>query len=245
MQPHKMYHELAHIWTLISAPEDYAAEAAYWRDALRDKLGPGRHHILELGVGGGNNLSHLTGEFDATAVDISKEMLANSVSLNPGVEHRVGDMRSVRLGRIFDAVIIHDAISYMLTEDDLRDTFATATAHLGPGGVFVTAPDWYLETFPATASASSRVKRRNDEELCFVEFLHDPDPSDTTVESVFLYMFKEAGDVRVEEDRHTTGLFPLRTWLSLIVEAGFSVEKRPYPVHEDGHEAYLLIGVAL
>ncbi len=244
MQHNRMYYELAHLWTLISAPEEYAAEAAYWRDALRDKLGPGRHHILELGVGGGNNLSHLTGEFDATAIDISKEMLSNSVSLNPGVEHQVGDMRSVRLGRTFDAVIIHDAISYMLTEHDLSQTFATARAHLGEGGVFITAPDWYLETFPATTSVSSTIKRRNGAELCFVELLHDPDPSDMTVESVFLYMFKEAGDVRVEEDRHTTGLFPLRTWLSLIAEASFSVEQRPYPVHEDGHEAYLLVGVA-
>ena len=245
MQRHRMYHELAHLWTLISAPEEYAAEAAYWRDALRDKLGPGRHHILELGVGGGNNLSHLTGEFDATAVDISEEMLANSMTLNPSVEHQVGDMRSVRLGRTFDAVIVHDAISYMLTEDELRAAFTTAREHLSPGGVFIAAPDWYVETFPATDSVSSKIKRRNGEELCFVEFLHDPNPSDTTVESVFLYMFKEADDVRVEEDRHTTGLFPLRTWLSLIAEAGFCVEKWPYPVHEDGHEAHLLIGVAL
>ncbi len=239
----RMYHELAHLWTLISAPEDYAAEAEHWRAALRDKLGPGRHHVLELGVGGGNNLSHLTGDFDATAVDISESMLANSIRLNPGVDHHVGDMRTVRLGRTFDAVLIHDAISYMLSEDDLRDTFATARAHLGPAGVFVTAPDWYRETFPAAPSVSSEIHRRGDEEMCFVEFLHDPDPADTTVESIFLLMFKEGEEVRVEEDRHTTGLFPVDTWLSLITEAGFAVEKRPYPVHADGHEAYLLVAV--
>ena len=29
-------------------------------------------------------------------------------------------MRSVRLGRTFDAVFVHDAIAYMTTEDDLR-----------------------------------------------------------------------------------------------------------------------------
>ena len=201
------------------------------------------HHVLELGVGGGNNLSHLTGEFDATAVDLSESMLANSIRLNRSVDHHVGDMRTVRLGRTFDAVLIHDAISYMLTEDDLRGTFATDRAHLGPAGVFVTAPDWYRETFPEAPSVSSEIKRRNDEELCFVEYLHDPDPSDTTVESIFLLMFKEGEEVRVEEDRHTTGLFPVDTWLSLITEAGFAVERRPYPVHADGHEAYLLVAV--
>ena len=126
MKQNRMYDEFAHLWTLISAPEDYAEEARYWRDALREKLGPGRHEILELGVGGGNNLSHLTSGFQATAVDISEKMLANSTRLNPGVEHHVGDMRTVRLEREFKAVLIHDAISYLTTEDDLRKTFATA-----------------------------------------------------------------------------------------------------------------------
>ena len=72
MKLKRMYDELAHLWRLISPPEDYADEARYWRDALRAKLGSGRHEILELGVGGGNNLSHLTSEFQATAVDLSE-----------------------------------------------------------------------------------------------------------------------------------------------------------------------------
>lgn len=62
----RMYDEFAHLWSLISAPEDYANEAGYWRAILRAQLGPGRHEILELGVGGGNNLSHLTSGFKAT-----------------------------------------------------------------------------------------------------------------------------------------------------------------------------------
>ena len=111
-----MYGDLAELWPLISAPEDNAHEASYWRRALRSKLGPGRHSLLELGVGGGNNLSHLTDDFDATAVDLSPGMLVHSQRLNPSVEHHVGDMRTVRLGRKFDAVIAHGAIGYMLTE---------------------------------------------------------------------------------------------------------------------------------
>lgn len=71
----RMYGDLAYLWSLISPPEDYATEAQYWRDALRDKLGPGRHEIIELGVGGGHNLSHLTDDFQATAVDLSQQML--------------------------------------------------------------------------------------------------------------------------------------------------------------------------
>ena len=239
----RMYEEFAHLWPLISAPEGYAAEARYWRDALRDKLGSGRHHILELGVGGGNNLSHLTGDFDATAVDISQGMLENSIRLNPGVEHHVGDMRNVRLGRTFDAVIVHDAISYMLTEADLDATFATARAHLKPGGVFVTAPDWYRETFEGPAVLHG-THADDKTELTHVEYAYDPDPADTMVETVFFYLIRDQDGLRVEQDVHVTGLFPLATWLELMGEAGFDVERRPYPVHEDGREAWLLVGVA-
>jgi len=241
LKQNRMYDDLAYLWPLISAPEGYADEARYWREALRAKLGPGRHHILELGVGGGNNLSHLTGDFQATAVDISEKMLANSRKLNPTVEHLVGDMRTVRLGRTFKAVIIHDAISYMLTEADLRATFATAAAHLEPGGAFITAPDWYRETFhPPWVESTTRA---NDKmELTYFEYGYDPDPDDTTMETIFIYLIREKGELRIEEDRHITGLFPLQTWIDLMTEAGFEVEKWPYPVHDDPRQGHLLVG---
>ena len=237
-----MYDEFAHLWPLISPPEHYAVEARHWRAALEDKLGPARHEILELGVGGGHNLSHLTADFQATAVDISEKMLANSRRLNPGVEHHLGDMRSVRLGRVFDAVLIHDAIVYMLTEDDLRAAFATARAHLRPGGVFITAPDDFKETFPGTW-VSHNIERKGDLEFTFIEYNYDPDPGDNSIESIYFYIFNEGGKLRIEQDRHVAGLFSLDTWETLMTEAGFQVEKRPYPVHEDGREAYLLVGV--
>jgi len=228
----RMYGDLAYLWPLISPPEDYAEEAACWRDALRSKLGPGRHAILELGVGGGHNLLHLTGDFLATAVDLSEGMLAHSMKLNPGVEHHLGDMRSVRLGRKFKAVIIHDAIDYMLTEDDLRATFATAAAHLEPGGVFIASPDYFRESF-RDRHLDWYTNSDGEIELTLVEYNHDPDPQDTTVESIFLYLIREGGELRIETDRHITGLFPQQTWITLMERAGFKVEVYPCQ-HQDG-----------
>ena len=143
----RLYGDLAFLWPLMSPPDEYRDEARYWRRALRDRLGPGRLRILDLGAGGGHNLHHLAGEFDATAVDLSEEMLAHSRRLNPGVAHHAGDMRTVRLGETFDAVLVHDAIAYMTTEADLRAVFATARAHLRPDGLLIVAPDYYAETF--------------------------------------------------------------------------------------------------
>ena len=242
MKQSRMYDEFAHLWPLLSAPEDYADEARYWREALRENLGPGRHHVLELGVGGGNNLSHLTGEFDATAVDISQQMLANSRRLNPSVEHLLGDMRSVRLDRKFSGVLIHDAIAYMTTEADLRAVFLTAREHLNPGGVIVTAPDFYSETFRGPYVFHKTAKDK-EVELTYVEYAYDPDPSDTTIESIFVYFINEGGEFKVELDRHVTGLFPMDTWERLLREVGFNVSKKAYPVIEEPRSPFLWVGV--
>jgi ubiquinone/menaquinone biosynthesis C-methylase UbiE len=96
----RLYHELADWWHLLSAPEDYAEEAAYYTELLVDACRPRR--VLELGSGGGNNASHMKRRFELTLVDRSPEMLAQSRELNPECEHVQGDMRSVRLGREFD-----------------------------------------------------------------------------------------------------------------------------------------------
>ena len=93
--------------------------------------------VLELGSGGGNNAVHLKADLDLTLVDLNAEMVAVSQRLNPECVHAVGDMRTVRLGRTFDAVFVHDAIDYMLTEDDLRAAMVTAFEHCRPGGVVV------------------------------------------------------------------------------------------------------------
>src|SRR5205085_10089003 len=103
--------------------------------------------VLELGSGGGNTASHLKKHFSMTLVDRAPGMLAASKTLNPECEHIAGDMRTARLGRTFDAVFIHDAIMYMLTEADLRSALQTARVHCAPGGAALFVPDWMKETF--------------------------------------------------------------------------------------------------
>ena len=242
MEPPRMYTDFAKYWPLISDPADYGREAGYWRDALRDRLGPGRHEILELGVGGGNNMSHLTNDFQFTAADISPQMIEQARKLNPGVEFCIGDMRSLRLGRKFKAVIIHDAISYMLSEDDLRATFATAAAHLDEGGVFVTAPDWLRESFK-DPFVNYGTNTNGKTTFTNLDYTYDPDPSDTTIESLCWYLIREGSEMRVEQDRHVTGLFALETWIGLMKEGGFAVETIPYDVHNDPRQAYLIVGI--
>lgn len=242
MQQNRMYHDLAYLWPVVSPPEEYAVEAWHLREIIRTRLGPGRHALLELGVGGGHILSHLTRDFQATAVDLSESMLAISRQLNPSVPHHLGDMRSVRLEQTFDVVLIHDAINYMLTESDLQAAFETAKAHLRPGGVLVAAPDLLKETF-AGPSVQHWTQPRDDLEVTLIEYLDDPDPLDTTVESIFFYVIKEQGKLRVEQDRHISGLFPRTTWLRLMSDTGFLAEEAHYPSYEGGFGGNVVVGI--
>ena len=237
----RLYYDLAHLWPIFSPPEEYAHEAALWRQALREKLGHGQHSILDLGVGGGHLLSHLTSEFEATAVDISERMLANSISLNDNVEHILGDMRTIRLDKKFSAVLLHDSVSYLVSEDELKKTFETAAAHLETGGLLITVPDWFRETFGGTF-VEHRIIENEDGEFAFIEYVSDPDPSDSIVETIFFYILRNVDGIKVEEDRHITGIFSLETWERLMSESGFDVEVRPYPVYADDGEGYLLLG---
>ena len=84
--------------------------------------------------------------------DLSEDMLRVSRRINPGREHVQGDMRTLRLGRRFDAVLVHDAIDYMLTEDDLAAALGTVAAHLAPGGAAVLLPDATAESFAPGSS---------------------------------------------------------------------------------------------
>ena len=238
----RLYYDLAYLWPIISPPEEYGSEARVFAEIVHDELGPGRHRLLELGVGGGHNLFHLTARFECTAVDLSPDMLALSQGLNPGVEHHVGDMRSIRLDRVFDAVLVHDAASYLLTEQDLQTTFATAAAHLLPGGVLMVAPDWVQETFP-DGWVYDWDRKQGDIEVNIQEVMVDPDPADTQVESTYTYTIKKEGETTVEVDTHITGLFPLNTWSGLMGQAGFSVEVRPLPPNEGGYGSWLFIGL--
>jgi SAM-dependent methyltransferase len=221
-----MYGELAGWWPLLSAPATYAEEAEIYRRLLVEAGDRPPVTVLELGSGGGNNASHLKAHFQLTLVDLSEGMLEVSRELNPGCEHLQGDMRTLRLGRSFDAVFVHDAINYMTTTEDLARVMATAFVHCRPGAAALFAPDHLRETFRTGTDwgghdGDGRAAR-------FLEWTWDPDPLDATCTVDYAYLLRGAdGSVRVEHDRHLQGLFPRATWLELLGKAGFQARAVP------------------
>lgn len=231
MSEPRLYGPLADWWPVLSDPADYEEEAGIFRAALDEASGGTVRTVLELGSGGGNNASWLKKHYAMTLVEPSLGMREVSRALNPECRHAPGDMRDVRLDESFDAVFIHDAISYMTTEADLKAALRTAHAHCRPGGVALFVPDDTKETFrPGTKRGGHD---RGDRSLRYLEWKFDPDPADTEFRCVFAFLLREGnGPVRCERDEHALGLFPRDTWLRLLGETGFAPVSRPYP-HSD------------
>ena len=194
--------------------------------------------LLELGAGAGNNAFHLKNRFRCTLTDLSEEMLSLSREQNPECEHVAGDMRSLALGRTFDAVLVHDAVTYMLSETDLTAAARTAFAHTRPGGAAIFATDHLRETFrESTEMGGGEDETRT---LRYLEWTWDPDPTDDTYTVEYAFLLRENGSVQAFQDRHLEGLFSRATWLRILGSVGYRVEIVLRPVGDGSFDEVFL-----
>jgi SAM-dependent methyltransferase len=218
----KLYDDLAKYWPIFSPPGEYDGEARVIGGLLEKAVEGPLETVLELGCGGGNLASHFPKAWKLTLTDLSAGMLAHSRALNPTAEHHEGDMRTLRLGRLFDGIIVHDAVMYMTTEADLRKAIETAFVHCRPGGAAIIAPDYVAESFEEKSDLGG--EDGTDAQMRWMEWTFDPDPKDTTYEVHYSGVIREGGTARPFHDHHVEGLFPRSTWLDLVRSIGFTPE---------------------
>ena len=226
--PPALYAELASWYHLVDPPEDHADEAALFLEAFAGAVDGPLSTLLELGSGAGNNASHLKAHVACTLTDLSEPMLALSRARNPECEHLSGDMRTLRLGRAFDAVLAHDGITYMTSEADLAAAIATAFVHTRPGGVAIFTPDNLADTFAEHAELLGGDD--GEKSLRYVEWSWDPVPGDDKARAEYTLLMRQGGEVRSFHDRHETGLFRRATWSRLLEDAGFVVGSARRPI---------------
>jgi SAM-dependent methyltransferase len=220
---YRLYGDLAEWWPVISPPEEYAREAERLAAVFRSAVIPVRE-VLDLGSGGGHVAVHLKDRLDLTLVDLSEQMLSVSSELNPECAHVLGDMRTLRLGRAFDGVLVHDAVDYMTGEDDLRQVIETAFAHCRPGGIAVFAPDHTAEAF-RNSTGRGGGSDWNGRRASFRERDWDPDPADNWIQADYEFVLHDAdGTVQVVHESHRLGAFSEKIWVRLLAEAGFAPE---------------------
>jgi SAM-dependent methyltransferase len=106
---------------------------------LRAYLGRQPANLLDIGCGTGRDLEYLAKRIpDVIGVDYQQSMIDYARQQRPGIDFRTGDMRTVRLGRCFEAITSFGfAIANIHANDDIDLVMATYAAHSVPGTVLV------------------------------------------------------------------------------------------------------------
>ena len=219
-----LYDDLVDWYDLVDPVEDHEDEATVYRALLEGAVDGPASTLLELGCGAGNNAWHLKARFHCVLTDLAPAMLERSRRQNPECEHALGDMRTLRLGRTFDLVLVHDAICYMTTEDDLRAVVRTAWEHTRPGGAAVFAPDFVRESFHEGTEPLEGDDEASGRAMRGLAWIVDPDPTDTTYLVDYAFILRTGTESRVVHDRHVEGLFATSTWLDVLRSVGWTVE---------------------
>lgn len=144
-------------YDLLYRDKDYLAEVTYLARLL-DTHGITGKDLLEFGCGTGRHARLFAiGGYRVTGIERSAEMLERALPF-PGVSYQQGDIRTVQLGRTYDAVLsLFHVVSYQTSNADVQAVFARAAEHLGEGGLFV-FDVWYSPAVSAQRPAV-RVKR--------------------------------------------------------------------------------------
>jgi SAM-dependent methyltransferase len=205
-------------YDLLYRDKDYAGEAAYLTAHLR------RHaadvaSILELGCGTGAHAEHLarTG-LRVHGVDQSESMLARAAARKSALPAETaarlsfaqGDARSVRTGAMYDAVIsLFHVMSYQTSNADLQAAFATAAAHLRPGGLF--AFDFWYGPAVLAQRPQAREKRLADDRIEVIRtaepVLHENEDLVDVNYTVVIRDKKAGGTERIRETHRMRYLF--------------------------------------
>lgn len=198
-------------YNLLYKDKDYTGEAEYVRDLIT-RYGPGARTVLDLGCGTGRHDMLLAQMgYDVTGIDRSDEMLAianaNLSALNSqpsSLNFLHGDIRTVSLQRTFDVVIsLFHVISYQTTNEDITAAFATARAHLKPGGVFI-FDCWYGPAV-LTDRPEVRVKRLEDEKISVTRIakpVMHANENLVDVEYQIILKNKKIGDIEEMSETH-------------------------------------------
>jgi SAM-dependent methyltransferase len=232
-----LYRELVPWYQLLDPVEDHADEVAAYQAAF-ERACPDAHTLLELGAGAGNNAFHLKRRYRCTLSEPSREMQALSMAQNPACEHLGGDMRTLRLERTFDVVLVHDAIMYMTDEAQLRAAIETAFVHTRPGGAVVFAPDVLRENFQESTDVHEGA--HGTRSLRCLEWVWDPDPNDSAFHVEYAFLLRDGAELQAIHDRHVEGMFSTETWLRLLASVGFRAETFTRPIDDRSVDSVFL-----
>lgn len=214
-----MYGKSARIYDLLytgAGIKDYSAEVAEIRRIITESC-PTCTTLLDVACGTGAHLAILRQSYTVEGVDQSPAMLEVARSRLPGVPLHLADMRTLDLGRTFDAVIcLFSSIGYV-DPDELRSTVARLAAHVSTPGVLIldgwVRPDEWREGFRGLPDIAS------EDEMTVVR-LSISRRSGMITELDMHHLVGSASGIEYFMETHRLALTPTAGYVSAVEEAG-------------------------
>lgn len=214
------YNQLAWTEDFLADPAEYEQGVAHFTALIRQHADPPVHTLLHFGCGAGGHDRFFKQYFAITGVDLSLGMLDLARETNPEIEYIEGDMRTIRLDRQFDAVVIPESIDYMATLEDLRQAVRTAALHLRTGGVLLvvcsTAEQFRNNNFVYSG-------QKGDVHVTLFENNYANPYAPQTYEITLFYLIRRQGALETYSEHIVAGLFPQASWEAVFTEAGLTV----------------------
>ena len=134
------YEAIARVYDKLNAEIDYGAWADFFEKCFDRFLSERPGLVLDLACGTGRMTRTLSERgYDMIGVDGSDSML-NEAYMQGGANilYLLQDMREFELyGTVGAVVCCLDSINYLLSEDDVKKTFAGVHNYLDPDGIFI------------------------------------------------------------------------------------------------------------
>jgi len=223
-----VYDKSARIYDLLyvgSGIKDYPAEAAELHRIINE-ASPSAQTLLDVACGTGAHLVEMQRWYAVEGVDFSPAMLAVARTRLPGIPLREADMRTLDLGRTFDAVTcLFSSIGYMLDDADMRSAIAHMAAHVAPGGVLIIEgwirPDEWRDNFrPDSPDVAS------DDELTVVRVSFSRRQGNITELDMHHLVQNDAG-VEYFMEPHRLRLTETADYVSAVTDAGLNARAIP------------------
>lgn len=211
-------------YDLLYQDKDYSGEADYIYNLI-NKFSPNTKTVLELGCGTGKHSKLLKDKYHLCpyGVDMSIKMLQQAKAL--GNDCELGDVRTFRCDKIFDAVIsLFHVISYQTTDNDVLEMFETASFHLEKNGIFI-FDLWYKQAV-LSQLPENRIKKMEDGEIKVVRFctpVHLVDRSIIEVNYDIEMLDKASGHIEKLSEKHLMRYFSIDEIMNFAIQKGIEI----------------------
>jgi len=204
--------------------KDYHAETAELDRLIKESC-PHARTLLDVACGTGAHLAELRQWYEVEGADLSPAMLSVARERLPGVPLHQADMRTLDLGRSFDAVIcLFSSIGYVSDPAEMRSAVGHLAAHVAPGGVLIldgwVRPDEWHDRFRPEPDIA-----QDDETLVVRLAFTRREGNVTNLDMHHLVQTAEGIDYFVEN--HRLALTPTEDYVSAVEGAGLGARVIP------------------